>query len=172
MPSGILDPGFHEYVSAFIDSSAAPAAAAAPPPQEDEEAGSKVWGELGSWGGRPLYCSAAARVLGLTGRRAPASRAARPPAPVLPQVCLQRNLPPLDKLAASADSAYDGVQMVNGLECKLCNMQQKIKRWGRAGGVGPVEPWPCGKMHAGANGWVLPTRSHLCLTLASSLPPL
>ncbi len=45
-----------------------------------------------------------------------------------PQVCLQRNLPAGDKLAAAAESVYDGVQMVNGLECKLCNMQQKIKK--------------------------------------------
>ncbi|PRW32936.1 SIN3 component of histone deacetylase complex isoform C [Chlorella sorokiniana] len=44
------------------------------------------------------------------------------------KVCLQRNLPASDKLSAAAESLYDGVQMVNGLECKLCNMQQKIKK--------------------------------------------
>ncbi|KAL4448880.1 hypothetical protein ABPG77_007597 [Micractinium sp. CCAP 211/92] len=83
-PPGILDPAFHDYVTAFVDSSAAPIAAAAPPPEEEEEPAGKV--------------------------------------------CLQRNLPPPGELEAAAERTYEGVHMVNGLECKLCNLQQKIKK--------------------------------------------
>ncbi|PSC76597.1 Paired amphipathic helix isoform C [Micractinium conductrix] len=83
-PPGILDPAFHDYVTAFVDSSTAPPAAAAPPAEEGEEPGSKV--------------------------------------------CLQRNLPGGSALEAAAESAYEGVQLVNGLECKLCNLQQKVKK--------------------------------------------
>lgn len=95
---GILDPSFHEYITAFVDSSAAPPAAAAPPPEEGDEPGAGA------------------------------------------KVCLARNLPaPGGALEAAAAAAYDGVQMVNGLECKLCNMQQKIKKV-RAGGGGGMCP--------------------------------
>ena len=56
---------------------------------------------------------------------------APPPAASLPtQVCLQRNLPGGSALEAAAESAYEGVQLVNGLECKLCNLQQKVKKVG------------------------------------------
>jgi hypothetical protein len=49
------------------------------------------------------------------------------------KVCLQRNLPPAGPaLEAAAEAVYADVDMVNGLECKLCNMQQKIKKVGGA----------------------------------------
>jgi hypothetical protein len=49
------------------------------------------------------------------------------------KVCLQRNLPPAGPaLEAAAEAVYAEVDMVNGLECKLCNMQQKIKKVGGA----------------------------------------
>ena len=49
---------------------------------------------------------------------------------------------PLARAAAAAEAAAEeaalgalvGVQSVNGLECKLCSAQQKVKKVGRAGG--------------------------------------
>jgi hypothetical protein len=44
------------------------------------------------------------------------------------RVCLQRNLPAAEAAEAAVEGVYAGVQMLNGLECKLSNIQQKMKK--------------------------------------------
>lgn len=67
------------------------------------------------------------------------------------KVCLSRNLPAGAALEGAAAAAYDDVQMVNGLECKLCNMQQKIKKVGGwvLGGEGAAKSLAAGWLGGG-----------------------
>lgn len=84
----------------------------------------------------------AGRLLLGSASRVPPTHPTPQPLPA-PQVCLQRNLPAAAELGTAAERAYEGVQMVNGLECKLCNLQQKVKkvRWAaRLRGTRPRGP--------------------------------